>query len=151
ISGGEDGFIRCWDIASQDLVTTFPKYRYRVLQVSLSRSGNTLIAVYGDNTVRIWDWPKRQELASHTLPSGRFSFALSHDGKILAVGRADVTLYRLPSMKPITTIKTTDFLISAIQYSPDGKLLAIGGTRGQISLWDTADFHRVGVMSGQMG
>lgn len=76
-------------------------------------------------------------------PSPILSLAASSDGKLVATGSSDalVRLYSLSgsSLSHLRDIKTSGSAVTALSFSPNTSLLAIGDTTGKIRVNNTAD------------
>lgn len=150
-SAADDGTVRLWDpellrprgIAMDD-------GSQQVLSAAFSADGEILASGGATLAVHLWD-PRtgRPARASLTERMGKaFSVAFSKDGSTLAA-TSDVGpawLWDTTSWQP--TGPQLEGAISAVAFSPDGKLLATGDTdlnrfdvQGDVQLWDTAT-HR---------
>ncbi len=64
-------------------------------------------------------------------------FAISPDRRYLAVGTAiGVWLYELSKLSPIALWETERGVISELNFSPNGKRLAVGNIDGHVKIWD---------------
>ncbi len=103
--------------------------------------------------VRLWDALTGQELATLKAHQGTnpvTALAITADGKTLASasggyrpkpdnqveGWGEVKLWDLPSGRAWATIKGLQAPPSSLAFTPDGKILATVGHRGDLKLWD---------------
>jgi WD40 repeat protein/DNA-binding SARP family transcriptional activator len=150
VTGGSEGTANVWDVSGRDrkLVDSLsaPEMHAGVKGVAFSPDGTRVMA--GDDeasVVKIWDVGPNGEWASFRsgdvaviTPDGRRVVATTPDGHALKVW--DVQLRR-----PVLTIdpETIGF-IEAVDVSPDGAAIAIGGQRGEgvggevAGTWDAA-------------
>jgi len=140
-----DATICLWDFKTRKLLhkITPPnsKGRIRGLEsIAFSPDGKILASAAGyENVVRLWDVEKGRALRTlrgHTYNRVICDVAFSPDGKTLASAALDGTV-RLWDPKTGTQTKQIDLSQgnTAIDFSPDGKRLAIGGTQA-IIIWD---------------
>ncbi|MDE0685239.1 MAG: hypothetical protein OXI63_20115, partial [Candidatus Poribacteria bacterium] len=118
-----------------------------------SPDGKTLVCGRTNGSIAVYDTQNGQEIAQlreRTLNPPR-SLAYSPDGKTIACGSFDgsVHLYDAKTAKLITKIggvritrETTKISaahqrIWGLAYSPDGRMLATGGSGGNVYLYDT--------------
>ncbi|MXV74857.1 hypothetical protein F4Z99_11325, partial [Candidatus Poribacteria bacterium] len=122
-----------------------------------SPDGKTLVCGRTNGSIAVYDTQSGQEIAQlreRTLNPPR-SLAYSPDGKTIACGSSDgsVHLYDAKTAKLITKIggvritrETTKISaahqrIWGVAYSPDGCMLATGGTGGNVYLYDTETWN----------
>ena len=55
VSGGDDGTVRIWDVASGEQVAQLDGHAGGVLSVGFSPDGAQIVSGGDDSTVRIWD------------------------------------------------------------------------------------------------
>ncbi len=79
-------------------------------------------------------------------PAGPLFASLSSSGRLLAVAQSGGDTVALYDLKAPGATRLADFPVGpsaeqdfAVALSPDGTVLAVGGTAGQVTLWDTAD------------
>lgn len=116
--------------------------------LAFSPDGTSLAAVgAGDPAVRRWDLKTRRPLTPLTTTSEDISsVAFSRDGTTLAVGATNglgsaptARVWRLPAGKSVATMTgPAQGEWFSVALSPDGKILATGGSDGALRLWNTA-------------
>jgi WD40 repeat protein/transcriptional regulator with XRE-family HTH domain len=164
-----DGTVRRWDPATGRPVgaplqasahtTTQTPTRPGVHAVAFSRDGKLLASAGADGTVRRWDPVTGRAVGAPLHASDRYGVnwvAFSPDGKMLASADGDGTmrLWNPGTGGLMATIRVTSvpagasgnaqYGVSAVAFSPDGKLLATGDTDGVVRRWDPVTRHPVG-------
>ena len=140
-SGGGDGTIRIWDVASGRQRSQLTGHRSDVQSVAFSPRAGILASGGGDGTVRIWDVAsgrQRSQLTGHR--SDVQSVAFSPDGALLASGGGDgtVRIWDVASGQQRSQLTGHRGDVQSVAFSPDGALLASGGSDGTARLWDAA-------------
>jgi WD40 repeat protein len=130
-------------------MTTFTDHTDSVLAVRYSPDGKTLASASRDKTIVLKELSSgkpRLVLRSHTQGVARLSF--SHDGKALASGgigeldketgkwfRGEVKLWDPATGEELASLEGLLGGIRCVEFSPDGKLLAVV-TADEVKLWD---------------
>jgi WD40 repeat protein len=170
-SGGADGMVKLWDVATGQERATLLRHPRDVSSVAFSGDGRVLATGDSDGTVRLWDMATGQERASlrgHKL--GVNSVAFSGDGKILASGGGayDVQhrpLFELKLWDVATTQERANLRghkgpVHSVALSGDGKILASGGGAndaqgrplfGELKIWDVATTQERASLRGHKG
>jgi WD40 repeat protein len=100
----------------------------------------TRLVVLGRKQVRVWDISTVQVLAAFDAP-GSEALAVSPRGDVIATAGLDKeTNANITFWDAATLVRTREFeghaqSVSAIAFSPDGKLLVSGGRDGIANLW----------------
>jgi WD40 repeat protein len=93
LTAGRDRLARLWEIATQQVLTTFRGHQGAVTGIAFSPNGGVIATASADRTARIWDIATGQSLA---VLSGHASavtaVAFSPDGRQLVTGGADRTV-----------------------------------------------------------
>ncbi|MBT6493402.1 MAG: hypothetical protein HOL01_02510, partial [Planctomycetaceae bacterium] len=143
-----DGLVRLWDINSGREVGRLPvPPNEETRTMTFSPDGKFLIAGMRQSmTVYVWDVAEREELHKLPHPLGIDGVAVSPDGKTLATSTADfrkrdpgeARLFDLESGKQLAVLPVVGNgeRITKLDFSPDGKLLAAGTSRGFVRIWD---------------
>jgi WD40 repeat protein len=132
--------------------------------------GKSVLSVGDDRIVRVWEFPSGKELrrfdktptvavkgvavATRIIRSAGIAVALSADGKTLACNFATdnaIFLWDVASGKVLPSIKVSNNArggvvlggTMALDFSPDGKLLAVLNSEGNIQVWDWANDKEV--------
>ncbi len=151
-TGGQDGVVRLWDVATGNEIRELTGHTAEVNAVAFSPTDNSLVAsASGDGTLRIWNTATgtlRTTLRGHT--AGVLAVAFSPDGTVLASGSVDkdVRLWRVPSGEPLMTLSGHRWLVVALAFSPDSSILASGSWDNSVRLWDVDDGQELRVLRG---
>jgi WD40 repeat protein len=110
-----------------------------VMELTFIPDGGTLVSGSRDGAVRLWDVAEGRELTSLDAGGRSRGIALSPDGGLLAsVGAGyNTRLWDVASLQEIATVGGHRHpFIYALEFSPDGTLLASGGEG--VLLWGIA-------------
>ena len=150
-AASRDGNIRVWrshDLAQSpaaEPVLTIEAHRKGANTVAFSPDGTRLASGGNDAVARFWGLPGGDRLGlmiggTYAVPS----IAFLPDGKTLAVINGDrIRLREVGSERIIGTFASEAGLYS-IAVSPDGHLLAAGGSDNRIRLWDPGTAFKTG-------
>ncbi|KAJ3447907.1 pre-mRNA-processing factor [Anaeramoeba flamelloides] len=123
------------------------KYEYHlggVNSVTFLNNGRKFLTTSDDKTVRLWDWgigvpvqymsdPEMHSMPTITVhPSGEFLAAQSMDNKILIYKTRYIKLTR---SKKFSGHESAGYACR-IHFSPDGKYIISGDSRGRLFVWD---------------
>jgi WD40 repeat protein len=137
VAVGTLGYIGVWDARRMCEVDRFLANGSFVQAVAFSFDGQILACGNEDRDVRLFN--ARGDLI-HSLWVGTPVCDLSFDkpGRLLITARNEATLIDPATRTEIRKILTPDQLTRCGGISPDGKLIATGGTDNVVYLWDAA-------------
>jgi WD40 repeat protein len=151
ISGSYDGRLIWWDAAKHTQVRAVDAHTRWIRGVIVSPDGKTVASVADDMVCRLWDaasGKQLRELRGHQdktpnhFKSMLYALAFTPDGKHLATGDkvGHIVLWESATGEQVTTLEapvmyTWDPVqrvhsiggIRSLSFSPDGRLLAVGG------------------------
>ena len=154
-AANDNGSVQIWDTKSKSIVQIFDKHKEPVLTVEWAPYGNMVASGGRDNIIRVWNASTGREIqSSQGLPGGEcrpcssiFDLSWSPNSDELALITA-----RTARVWNLETNKTQDILnswiISSVEWSPNGRLLAVDSERG-IQLINTDnrdDFSEISTM-----
>ncbi|MEG4228272.1 AAA-like domain-containing protein [Microcoleus sp. N9_B2] len=134
-----DRTIKFWSKDGKD-IRTFAGHRSAVWNIDFSPDGKSIASLGIGNAVKLWQ-PKNiffLPLLGHDAAVYRAAFA--PDGKIVATASTDgtVKLWRVDGAGtgalPLRTLKEGTGGLWDVAFSPDGKLIAVGGEK-TVKLW----------------
>lgn len=151
VSGGYDGKLMWCDITTGDITRTTDAHAKWIRKVIASPDGRLIASIADDMACKLWDAetgkPVR-ELRGHKdqtpndFPSMLYAVAFSADGTLLATGDkvGHVVVWDVATGKELAAVEapvmyTWDKVqrlhsiggVRSVAFSPDGKLLAVGG------------------------
>jgi dipeptidyl aminopeptidase/acylaminoacyl peptidase len=160
-SGGEDGVIKLWDPANGHLRGKLIGKQGDTSCLLFSPNGQKLFAASGtfptNGQIKIWDLESQRQVATFTKQQmeGIRSLSISPDGRILAVpedGLSTVLLLDGNTLTELFSLKGHRVKVSAVAFSPDGKLLASGGgglnVQTEIFIWDVTTGKKISELNG---
>src|SRR6266540_1951466 len=110
-------------------------------QAAFSPDGRLLVSCGEDGRAIVWDFARRQRLA--TLNHAAHRVAFSPDGRSLATGGTDgaIVIWDPATWRPVRTLRGDRSEVGALTFSPDGSLLAAASR--QVVLWDARRGERI--------
>lgn len=151
-SASVDGKILLWTLPSDKIAHTL-KAPSAVRALALTPDGKTLASAGDDAIVQLWDAATGQAKSKLTgATDWLLALAFSPDGKTLAAGGYDghlrswnvesgKKLIDVVAQPPVAAKAPTPpvNIVHALAFSPDGKLIGVGGSDARIDLFQTAD------------
>lgn len=138
VTASRDRTASLWDAASGQRLRQFKEgHEFLATSAVFFSDGRRLATGAGDNSVRIWDLTAGTQLAV-LQPTGRIgTLAVSPDGDWLVTGAPgnEAKVWDAHSGQPIATLSGHVAEVSAVAFSPSGRLLATGDDRGRVRLW----------------
>lgn len=138
-TGSDDGRIGLWNAHTGDLQAYLPPRGSPVVSLAFGVDGRTLYAGNHDGGLIQHRLSRVVESRELTRIEGRIEVLdLSPDGRYLALagGPYQATLVELTETPRVTVIPLDRSKSIAVTFSPSGKQLAIGTTRGEVLLFD---------------
>jgi WD40 repeat protein len=138
-SGGQDGIIRIWDVATRTQIAECAGHTDWVSTVAYSRDGGTIASGSDDETIRVWDVSTGQQLMQFSSPGrGVQSVAYSPDGAMLATGWNDgaIRLWDIGAGRSRGLLIGHRDWVRAVAYSPDGAVIASASDDETVRIWD---------------
>jgi hypothetical protein len=146
IAGGANPGLSLYEIESGKLVREI-KTNDMVLGVDWNRDGTQIVAKVADQkSVQVWDAQSGNLLRDLAIGNTDVNkFALSPDGKLLAVGRwdrfaqvLDFATGRELLQLDVAPQHGNGNIVYAVAFSPSGRLVAAGCSDGTARVWETA-------------
>jgi WD40 repeat protein/DNA-binding SARP family transcriptional activator len=143
ITAGEDGRMIVWDVERASAGETLEGHAGQITGLAITRDGPTLYTSGLDSKVLVWDLAGARRLGrpfnvGADNPEGP-RYALSPDGRVLAVGQRDgtVTLTDAHTLRALSQFRVVPTgPVRGMGYVPGGRLLVVGGDNGFLSLVD---------------
>ena len=143
VTAGADSRLIVWDVRRASAVETLEGHAGQVTGMAITRNGATLYTAALDGKVLIWDLSGARRLG-RPFNVGRDSeefprYALSPDGRVLAIGRLDGTV-ALVDAQTVRVLSRFPVIpegpVWGMAYVPGSRLLVVGGDEGFLALVD---------------
>lgn len=161
-AGDSGGTVTLWDTTDPSRPVRFRETLTGadglIFSVAFSPDGDTLAAAgdHRDGSIALWDvsdpaHPVERPGISNDRTRSVRSLAFSRDGTMLAAGgdgsNGEVGLWSTtdPGVRIGQPIAQPAATSAWVAFSPDGRTLATGNSRGTVTLWDATDPHHLTV------
>lgn len=156
VSGAYDGKLVWWETATRNVIRSVPAHTKWIRAVTASPDGKLIASVADDMQCKLWNAETGElvhTLSGHELqtpqhyPSMLFCCAFSNDGTLLATADkvGHVVIWDVAAGKQLAAVEAPTMYtwdprqrrhsiggVRSVAFSPDNRLLAVGGT-GQIN------------------
>ena len=145
VSGGDDGLVRIWDIASGAPLAPFMRHvEGPVHAVALSPDGQWILSA-AESSARLWN-AADGELSGEVLVNGAaLSVTFSPQAERMAIGDSAGNLFIASptGAPPVRSVRAQDAVLT-LAFSADGALLVTGDASGRVQLWDPQNARALG-------
>lgn len=135
-TGGQGLLIRLWDVGTGKQVQDLRGHQYGIFSLAFSPDGELVATGSGDRTLRLWDPITGKEKKLFANPAGPVrSVAFSPTGDtLIALSPYGATTWEVKSGAKSRDITLKQLpILGCAAYSPDSKLLALGGYQNKSS------------------
>jgi WD40 repeat protein len=136
-SGSADLTIRLWQIDRPEECRILTGHTNWVNTIAISPNGNILVSGCADQTIKVWSLKTGELIATYDYHQvGIISLAIGADNETIASLDRDgnLLIWNLSSGKINANLTGKN----CVSFSPNGKILAIGGQGKEIELWQQA-------------
>ena len=145
VATGPDGFLALADADRGRVLKLAPGHQGNVLPPAISADGRLLVTAGDDQTVRLWSLPDvRPVMAPLRFDGVIEDVQISPDGRRLTIVLVDLSgesatleVWDTGSRRRVARLDVPD-IPTAVRFSPDGRLLAVGYPNGRSHVWSTA-------------
>jgi WD40 repeat protein len=136
ITGTEQQTVELWDVRTSELRLSHEATGELGRFIAFSPDSKGLL-ISTKTSVYVWDFDTGKQVQAPFQIGGQPREAvLSPDGKFIAIVGAHVRLWDSTSEDAPRTLSAREHDLHAAAFSPDGKILASGGSDRAITLWD---------------
>lgn len=165
-SGCMDGIVRLWSISDVQVLQEIPAHNKSVRTIQFSPDGKQLASGGDDRIVRKWAVEDGKSLHQYSgfegHNAGINALHFSEDLRMLASASSDGTV-RIWDLMRNTLLHSLHgdvdtpsqhqkmYKVTAVQFSPDGKIVAMTGPQNEILVWRIEDVVQFKVLRGHTG
>lgn len=146
ISAGDDHLLRVWNLETGRVEHQLAGHSDWVRAVAITATGDVLASAGNDGRVLLWNTANWQSRELAALPQALATLDFTSDGTHLAVAGWSnyVRVYEVASGKLLHELVGPESNgsrgdLRSLAFSPDAKLLAVGGRTGKIRIWNMSD------------
>lgn len=136
---GAHDAIQIWDIKLRKLIRQLPGHQGMILDLAYDRSGRRLASAGRDGFAIVHDWITTEKLFVSSNYSDLRCIDFSPDGQIVAFSSFGGKVFQVNMMEREKEVRTFNYQIGAItalEFSPEGKRMAISSNDGTSILVD---------------
>jgi WD40 repeat protein len=137
-SGGgiPDKSVHVWNAATGERTLTYREHGKSIHAVMWSSDGTRVVSVGLKSHAHLWDATSGKTLAVYAF--GTTPLALSPDEKIALSTDAGGWVYcwDIKTNRRVWEYQTSMYKINAMAWSPDGRLVALGGYDKRVEIWE---------------
>ena len=143
-SGSSDRAIRLWNATTGFHQQTLTGHTRTVYDLLYIEEGQTLASMSDDNTIRLWDASTGQHQETLTVSNFR-KVAISLDQRLYAGvdWNNRISLWDIATESEVASLTGHTSEIYSVTFSPDGKILASGGSDRIIRLWKLSNLVNI--------
>lgn len=150
-SGGDDHVLKLWNVHHKHHIATREHItdgtRSQVKAVTFSPNGKMIAT--GGRHAKLWDAYTLNQIVTLKHHDWVWAVDFSSDGKRLATGdnRGQVNVWDLQRQQTITQLHVDSKFVTAVQFSPNNRILAGAGYDGKIKLWKAPNWGDHGTLT----
>jgi hypothetical protein len=143
ISGGNDQFIRCWDVRSTQETHRLHAFESQVSAVTAVPNETVLAGTDGmiESSLLYWHPATGKKIAeTDVTDEPTMAIAVALDGSLIATagGFGSITLWESLTRRRLCKLHGHRKFVVSVAFSADGKKLVSAGADGLLKLWDVA-------------
>lgn len=132
VTGGDDGTIRVWSVATGDQVNLYQKPGFTVSTLRYTHGGKRLAVQFGaDGEIRFLDSVTLKELHTVALPN-KVHYAFSTDGEYIASSDVMGNVIIAETETDLPKLELANVNIFA--FRPDAKAIAVADSKGTLTV-----------------
>ena len=125
-TGGDDSFVKLWDMKNQKSVARLTGHTGAVAAHSFSENGYYVATAAADG-VKLWDLRKLKNFMSINAVSNATSVVFDSSGRYLAVGGIEATVYDVKKDWEVVKVwEVKKGPVTALSFAPDATALYLG-------------------------
>lgn len=132
--------VTCLDTKGQSIETVIQKgHELSVLAVAISPDSNLVATGSRDKSAKLWELSSGREVRSFLGHEGSINcidFSRSGNWMITSSGDKTARIWEVISGKEVFRTPPADKILTAVAFSPDEKLFAVGGYPNEAQIWD---------------